>query len=61
VFTDEVVQTLKDDGKTSFNQNYLLIPSTSGNGMFVRSYFDYFLMSHFEDIDSPLKKNDLKC
>lgn len=60
VFTDEVVQTLKDDGLTSFNQNYLLIPSTSGNGVFVRSYFDYFLLSHFEDIDSPLKKSDLK-
>lgn len=61
VFTDAVVSTLKDDWVTSFNQNYLLIPSTNGNWVFVRSYFDYFLMSHFEDVDSPLKKNDLKC
>ena len=60
VFTDEVVKTLRDDGPTSFNQNYMLIPSTSGNGVFVRAYFDYFLLSHFEDIDSPLKKSDLK-
>ena len=61
VFTDEVVDILKKDGKTSWNQNYLLIPSTTWSWMFVRSYFDYFLMSHFEDVDSILKKSDLKC
>lgn len=60
VFTDEVVSTLRDDWLTSFNQNYMLIPSQSGNGVFVRSYFDYFLLSHFEDEESPLKKTDLK-
>lgn len=61
VFTDEVVNTLKADWKTSWNQNYLLIPSTNGSWVFTREYFDYFLLSHFEDVDSPLKKDDLKC
>lgn len=61
VFTDEVVADLKADWPTSWNQNYLLIPSQSGSWVFIRSYFDYFLLSHFEDIDSPLKKTDLKC
>lgn len=61
VFTDEVVAEVKADGKTSFGQNYLLIPSTSGSWVFIRDYFDYFLESHFEDLDSPLKKSDLKC
>jgi len=61
VFDDKIVATLKADGKTSWNQNYLLIPSTSGSWVFVRSYFDYFLMSHFEDPESGLKKNDMKC
>lgn len=60
MFTDEVVAKLKGDGITSWNQNYLLIPSTLGNGVFIRSYFDYFLMSHFEDDDSPLKKSDVR-
>lgn len=55
-----MVQTLRDDGIVSFNQNYLLIPSQTGTGVFIRSYFDYFLFSHFEDVDSALKKNDLK-
>jgi len=27
----------------------------------VRAYFDYFLLSHFEDLDSILKKPDLRC
>ena len=61
VFTDDVINTVKADGKTSFNQNYLLIPSQAGNGVFIRAYFDYFLLSHFEDVNSPLKKSDLKC
>jgi len=61
VFTDEVIEWIKADGKTSFNQNYLLIPSTAGSGCFVRAYFDYFLLSHFEDLDSILKKPDLRC
>lgn len=51
VFTDAVVQELQADGKTSWNQNYLLIPDTMGNGIFVRDYFDYFLISHFEQSD----------
>lgn len=61
VFTDKVVEEAMSDGKTSFNQNYLLIPSTAGSGVFIRQYFDYFLTSHFEDPSSPLKKSDLKC
>lgn len=52
---------MRDDGIVSFNQNYMLIPSQTGTGVFVRSYFDYFLLSHFEDADGILKKNDLKC
>lgn len=39
----------------------MLIPSTIGAGIFTKDYFDYFLLSHFEDVDSPLKKQDLKC
>jgi len=60
VFTDDVVEELKADGKVSRQQNYLLIPSTAWSWVFVREYFDYFLLSHFEDIDSPLKKHDLR-
>lgn len=60
-FTDDVVKQLKDDGVTAFNQNYLLIPSQSGNGVFIRRYFDYFLTSNFENPDSFLKKQDLRC
>ena len=59
VFTPPVVETLMEDGKTSVDQNYRLIPSTAGNGVFVRAYFDTFLLSHFEDPDSPLKKTDV--
>jgi len=29
VFTDDVVEELKADGKVSWQQNYLLIPSTA--------------------------------
>lgn len=61
VFTDQVVAKLKEDGNIAFNNNYLLIPSQVGSGVFTRAYFDYFLLSHFEDPDSPLKKKDLKC
>jgi len=61
VFTEKVVQDIKDDGKISFNQNYLLIPAPSGSGVFTREYFDYFLLSHFEEVDGILKKDDLKC
>ena len=60
VFTEDVIQEIKSDGKISFNQNYLLIPSQSGNGVFVKEYFDYFLLSHFEDEDSFLKKHDVR-
>lgn len=60
VFVDTVIETLQEDGKTSWNQNYMLVPSTMGNGVFVRDYFDYFLLSHFEMEDSPLNKNDLE-
>lgn len=60
VFTDEVVAEVQADGKTSYNQNYLLIPSSLGTGVFTRDYFDYFLLSHFEQVDSPLKKHDLR-
>ncbi len=60
VFTDTVIQTLQDDGKTSWYQNYLLIPASSWLWIFTREYFDYFLLSHFEDVDSFLKKSDLK-
>lgn len=59
VFTDEVVKTIRADGKTSFNQNYLLIPSQLGSGTFTKDYFDYFLLSRFEQVDSPLQKQDL--
>lgn len=61
VFTDDVIAQLKADGKTSRNQNYLLIPSNVWWGIFTKDYFDYFLLSHFEEVDSPLKKNDVKC
>lgn len=60
VFTDDVVAEIESDGKTSFNQNYLLIPSQSGNGVFIKDYFDYFLKSHFEEEDSFLKKQDVR-
>ena len=56
VFVDSVLDNLKSDGKTSWNQNYLLVPDVMGNGVFIREYFDYFLLSHFEMVDSPLKK-----
>lgn len=59
VFTDDVIKTLRADGKTSFNQNYLLIPSQLWSWTFTKDYFDYFLLSHFEQVDSPLKKQDL--
>lgn len=58
VFTEEVVKTLKSDGKTSFNQNYMLIPSSIGSWVFRRDYFDYFRMSDFELSDGILKKQD---
>ena len=58
VFTDEVIAKLRADGKTSFNQNYLLIPSTIGSGIFMRAYFDYYLESEFENPESFLKKED---
>lgn len=60
VFTEDVVQDLMDDWKTSWNQNYLLIPSTMWDGAFTQDYFDYFLLSHFE-LDSVLKKQDIRC
>lgn len=62
VFTEEVVTKLKEAStKTSWNQNYLLNPDTMGNGIFIRDYFDYFLLSHFEQVDGILKKHDLRC
>lgn len=61
VFTDKVIETLKEDGKTSFNQNYLLVASTLGSWVFIRQYFDYFLLSDFERSDWILKKEDLRC
>lgn len=60
VFTDEVVADAESAGKIAFWQNYLLIPSTSGTWVFIRDYFDYFLESHFEMVDSPLQKNDIR-
>jgi len=60
VFTDEVIEDAKGNGKIAFQQNYLLIPASSGTGIFVRDYFDYFLESHFENVDSPLKKQDIR-
>jgi len=60
-FTEEVIAKLKEDGKIAFWQNYLLKPATSWSGIFIRDYFDYFLLSHFEQVDSILKKNDLRC
>ena len=60
-FTDDVIVKLKEDGKIAFGQNYLLRPATSWTGIFIRDYFDYFLLSHFEQVDSFLKKHDLRC
>lgn len=60
-FTEEVIAKLKEDGKIAFWQNYLLKPATSWSGIFIRDYFDYFLLSHFELVDSILKKQDLRC
>ena len=60
VFTEEVIEDAKGNGKIAFNQNYLLIPASSGSGIFMREYFDYFLTSHFEMADSPLTKNDIR-
>lgn len=37
VFTDEVVETIKDDGDISFNQNYLLRPYIGGQNIILRS------------------------
>lgn len=61
VFTNEVVEELMGDGKMSWNQNYLLIPATSGSGVFLQHYFDYFLASDFEKEGAILKKEDLIC
>lgn len=61
VFTEKVIETLMEDWKTSFNQNYLLIASTLGSWVFMRQYFDYFLLSDFERSDGILKKEDLRC
>lgn len=60
VFTQEVIETLQEDGKMSRNMNYLLVASTTGSGAFIKSYFDYFLESHFEDIDTGLKRSDVE-
>jgi len=60
-FTPEIIEKLKEEGKTAFWQNYLLKPATSWSGMFIREYFDYFLLSHFEEVDWILKKPDLRC
>lgn len=60
VFTDEIIEKLQEDWKIAFQQNYLLIPTSWGTGVFVRDYFDYFLTSHFEMVDSPLKKHDIR-
>jgi phage terminase large subunit-like protein len=60
VFTQDKVDTIMEDWKTAYNQNYLLIPSQIGSGAFVRDYFDYFLESHFEQEDGILKKHDLE-
>lgn len=37
VFTDEVVEKLKSDGTSSFNQNYLLVPQIEGETIITRS------------------------
>lgn len=61
VFTDDVINDIQGNtGKIARQQNYLLIPASSGTGIFVREYFDYFLTSHFENVDSPLQKNDIR-
>ena len=60
VFTDEVIADAQSHGKIAYKQNYLLEPSSSGTGIFIREYFDYFLESHFENVDSPLKKQDVR-
>lgn len=60
VFTEDVIEDAKGNGKIAFNQNYLLIPASSGTGIFIRDYFDYFLESHFEMVDSPLQKHDIR-
>ena len=61
VFTDKEIDKLKADWISSWNNNYLLIPSQAGNWVFIRSYFNYFLTSWFEDSSTWLTKNDLKC
>lgn len=60
VFTEEVIEDAKGNGKIAYQQNYLLIPASSWSGIFVRDYFDYFLTSHFEMVESPLKKSDIR-
>lgn len=60
IFTEDIVAKLKQEWKIAFGQNYLLKPATSGSGIFVREYFDYFLPSHFENVDWFLKKNDVR-
>lgn len=60
VFTDEVIVDAQSHGKVAYKQNYLLEPQSSGTGIFIREYFDYFLESHFENADSPLKKQDVR-
>lgn len=59
-FTESVIEDAKSFGKISFAQNYLLIPSSSWTWVFVREYFSYFLESHFEMVDSPLSKDDIR-
>lgn len=60
VFTDEVIKDAQGNGKIAYQQNYLLTPASSGTGIFVREYFDYFLTSHFENVESPLQKQDIR-
>lgn len=60
-FTDEVIAKLKEEWKIAFWQNYLLKPATSGSWMFIRDYFDYFVLSNFEKSDGVYKKQDLRC
>lgn len=60
-FTDEIIAKLKEEWPTAFWQNYLLKPATSWSGIFIRDYFDYFLLSHFEQVDGILKKSDMRC
>lgn len=50
VFTDEVIEKLKSDWTTSFNQNYLLKPYIWGESIIKRHYIKYWVSETYEKV-----------